>query len=111
MSTIRRRDQVGRYKGEVNPFPPAAPFPIFRLSSRSHQGAMNPARYSPHSPEKQPTRLKQKTFRYSKVTLYNAVFTPFAPQRTHGEVEEIQSTVNQELKLSIPTILWLLYHY
>lgn len=92
MITIQRRHKVGRYKIYVNPFPPAAPFLIFKIFSRSNQGAKNSARQSAHNPENTPTD-QNTTSKYSKVALYNAVFTPSAPQRTRGETEEIQSTV------------------
>lgn len=65
-----------------HPSPLGAPFPVFRIASRSHLGTVNPARGSAHSPE-------NSLPGYFKTSLRNAAFIPSAPR---GKVKEINST-------------------
>lgn len=71
-----------------HPSPLGAPFPVFRISSRSHLGTVNPARGNAHSPENSLPDLSKRSLGILR-RLRNKVFLPSA---TRGKVKEIQST-------------------
>lgn len=61
-----KKTQSKQIQKTSKPFPTAAPFPVFRISSKSHQGATDPARYG--STEKSPADWNERLPDICRVT-------------------------------------------